>query len=265
MLPSHLDSLLVKGALGHTLLAILCLAALAFSAQPILGVHPALKPLKFSLSIAVFLASLAFVLPALTTSPATRNVLAWLLVGTMVAEIIPIVLQPLRGTTSHFNVQGPFNTALWNLMLGAILVALGAMISVTILASFRPLLDAEGRAMDPLLALAWRASLWLFLLSAVSGFAMGQRMRHSVGGEDGDAGMPLTNWSVKFGDLRVSHFFALHGMQTLPLLAWGLRSMAMPEPLRWAILWVVIVAHFGLAVFSLAQAFAGRPFLARAV
>jgi hypothetical protein len=59
------------------------------------------------------------------------------------------------------------------------------MLGVAWVASSRPLLEASGRPLSAPSAMAWRAALWLFLLAAVSGFAMGSRLRHSVGGDDG--------------------------------------------------------------------------------
>ena len=59
------DRLLLYTAGAHLLLALIALALLTITATPVLGVHPALKPLKFGISIALFLASLACVLPLL--------------------------------------------------------------------------------------------------------------------------------------------------------------------------------------------------------
>src|SRR6185436_18353460 len=40
---------------------------------------------------------------------------------------------------------------------------------------------------------------------------------HGIGDPDG-TGMPLTNWSATGGDLRVPHFFGLHGIHVLLLI-----------------------------------------------
>jgi hypothetical protein len=248
-------------SLAHAALAAACLVALLLPAASVMGVHPALKPLKFTISIALFLASLGVLLPALSLSPAVRSALAWLFAATMAAEIVPILVQALRGTTSHFNTRAPLDAAAWNLMFLAILLATLGMIYTTFVATFRPLTDGHGGVMHPLLALAWRAGLWLLLLSPVSGFAMGGRLQHSVGGADGGPGLPLVNWSVIHGDLRVAHFFALHALQLLPLLA-GVLLLATARPwLRWSVLSTAILTTAALCLGTLAQAFAGRPFL----
>ena len=52
---------------------------------------------------------------------------------------------------------------------------------------------------------------------------------HTIGAPDGTPGLPLVNWSRTHGDLRIPHFFGLHGLQAIPLLAVGL-SGAPPVP-----------------------------------
>lgn len=254
-----LDRPLWWSALAHMILALACLLLLAREAPSIMGVHPALKPLKFALSIALFLGTFAVILPLLQLPSVAHRLISWSLCLTMACEIGVILWQAARGTTSHFNTSDALNTVLWQLMASAIVVAVIVTLGVALLASVRSLRDGSGAALPPLLALAIRVGLWMFLLVAFTGFAMGGRAQHSVGGEDGGPGLPLTNWSTTHGDLRVGHFFALHALQAFPLVAGLVSVVPLPNLARWAIVLSFMLGWGALAVRTTLVALAGRP------
>ncbi len=84
---------------------------------------------------------------------------------------------------------------------------------------------------------------------------------HWVGGLRSDAGgWPLFGWSTTGGDLRVPHFFATHLMQALPL-AGSLADWIAPRRSR-TLVWAAAVLGVLVTALTLAQAVAGRPFLA---
>jgi len=244
---------MMPAALLHGALAVACVIALAVDASPLLGVHPAVKPLKFTLSIAVLLATIALILPTLSLSDIMRRTVAWTLSATMVLETTIIIGQALRGKSSHFNTQTALDGALWRTMGLAIVLATAALVVLAWIASTRPI------ALDPRIAAAVRVALWLVLLVAASGFAMGGRSAHSIGGADGGTGLAVTNWSREHGDLRVPHFFALHGLQALPVAAYVLGRVPLGERARWALLIAICLGWTALSIATLAQAFAGRP------
>lgn len=255
----HLEPLLKRATLCFGVLALLCLAALAIDAPPILGIHPAIKPLKFNISIVFFLFTLAILLPKVTLTPPARRVFAWVFIGTMVLEIIPILVQPVRGTTSHFNVDGLLSLFFWRLMAGAITVTTAGMLALAWVATRRPLRDGT-QPLHPWLAFAWRASLWMFVLSAVSGFAMGSRLSHTVGGLDGGPGLPFVNWSLEHGDLRIAHFLALHAMQVLPCIAWAAVRLLPAGAVGWGVVIASVGIYAGITVLALVRAFLGLAF-----
>jgi hypothetical protein len=254
-----LDRVLVVGAAAHGVMALLAGVARTLERAPIAGVHPADKPLKFGASIALFLLTMAWVVPTLALGAVQRRVLAWTLLATMVAESVPIVVQAVRGVPSHFNVATPFDAALWRTMVLAIVVASASMLVVAVVATGAPLRDAAGQPLGRLLSFAVVAGLWLFLAAVISGFAMGGRLRHSVGGADGGPGLPVVGWSRTHGDLRAPHFVGLHSMQTLPLVAWFLGRVQLGPGLAWAAMLGITALHVAAALWSLTRAFGGRP------
>ncbi len=257
MMLKLLSDPLLMGAILHGVLAVSCALALLMPAAPVLGVHPALKPFKFAVSIGVFLATFAVLMPSVSLSMANRSVLSWALTGTLAVEMAAILLQAFRGVGSHFNVGSSFNRLIWGIMVAAIIIATVVVARMAWAASVNPLVRGDGNALEPLLALAWRSGLWVFLLSAVSGFLMGGRLTHSVGGSDGGPGLPLVNWSRTHGDLRVSHFLAQHGLQLFPLSAWAL----VRAQVTWGL--PVLIALIGattlVCIGALLQALASRP------
>lgn len=241
----------------HVALALACLLALAFwTSPPLLGVHPAVKPLKFAVSVSLFLATMAWLLASMEVDRTIKMGFAWTFSLTMAVEMTAITIQAIRRVPSHFNASTPLDAALWRTMGTAIVIIVLACGVVAVLATTHTL------RCDPAVALALRAGLWIMLLAAVSGFAMGGRGAHSVQGADGGPGLPITNWSTSHGDLRVSHFWSLHGFQALPVLAWSLLALGIDARIARIVVAVAIAAWIALTLFTLAQAFAGRAFLA---
>jgi hypothetical protein len=85
---------------------------------------------------------------------------------------------------------------------------------------------------------------------------------HTVGAPDGGPGLPITDWSLDHGDLRIAHFAGLHGLQLLPLAAWALaRFTPLPAVVR-ARLLAVLATGYGAGVALLAwQAERGQALL----
>lgn len=63
-----------------------------------------------------------------------------------------------------------------------------------------------------------RIGIFIFVVFSFEGFLMGSKMSRTVGAADGSDGLVFLNWSKNFGDLRIAHFFGMHGLQVTPLL-----------------------------------------------
>lgn len=252
-------ALLVTVGLGHVLLGVLLATWMLAPAEPLLGVHPALKPFKFAVSIAGYVLTMAWILPRLTLTERVRLRVARIMASVMLIEMVAILGQALRGVPSHFNITSWPDAMVWNLMGAAITVASGIMVYLAWVSVKRPLTEHDGRTTAPSLAYALRAALILAATSAVSGFSMGQLMRHSIGGKDGGAGLPLTNWSTAIGDLRVAHFFQLHALQVLPLVALVVTLVTAKESVRMAVVRPLVWLYAAFCVGTFAQALLGLP------
>jgi hypothetical protein len=101
---------------------------------------------------------------------------------------------------------------------------------------------------------AIRLGILLFVIFSLEGFVMGSRMSHTIGGPDGEEGLPFLNWSRKYGDPRVAHFIGMHALQLLPILSYYvLKNVKLTI--------VVSILYALMALYVLAQAFLGKPFI----
>src|SRR5262249_45687200 len=143
--------------------------------------------------------------------------------------MVAIVTQAERGTTSHFNMTTPFNSFVWFAMGAFILLvwAMNLLLAVVLIAQKMPdRAFAWSLRLGVLICAAGMAAA-LFMVRPMPGqvaaiASHGPRIvgAHSVGVADGGPGLPVVGWSTKGGDLRVAHFFGLHGLQVLPFLGW---------------------------------------------
>lgn len=191
------------------------LAGLALDTRQVLGINPWIKPIKFEISVLVFVWTLAWILERAPAPAAPKRRISWLVTAAMVVEMTVIVAQAARGTLSHFNHATPLDDAAFG--------AMGLFIAVNTAAVAWTLFLYRGEpALTPAVTWGVRLGLVLFLMASLEGFIMIRNQAHTVGAPDGGPGLPFVNWSTQFGDLRPAHFAGLHGIQILPLAGWWL-------------------------------------------
>ena len=258
--------------------ALIIAAAIGLLADPrtITGAPAWMKPLKFAISSAVYAATLAWMLTFVHGRPRVKAIAGGAVAVAFLVELALIVVQVARGTTSHFNVSTPLDSALFGTM-GFMIVLVWVMNGVVAVL----LLRQGDRGLEPGLAWSLRLGLLLaavgmgvaFLMTSVptpvqaealaAGQAPGSFGAHSVGVEDGGPGLPLLGWSTVGGDLRVPHFVGLHGLQVLPLLALALRRWPrLGAAQRRGLVWVAALGYLGLTALTTWQALRGQSVIA---
>jgi hypothetical protein len=212
------------------------------------------KPLKFIVSITIYLSTFLWLLTLVQGRRFWLNVLGNVTALGLLFEMVLITGQALRGVTSHFNQTTPFDEMVFSMMGMTIVVVALMNLILGIWLLFQ-------RLPDPVIAWGIRFGVLISFVGMIIAFLMtsmpspaqqammeaGQRPdafgAHSVGVEDGGPGLPFVGWSTVGGDLRVAHFVGLHGMQVLPLLAYALsRRRSLRQGQR-----LVLVATGGLA------------------
>ena len=237
-------------------LTLVALAGLFLDPRTITGAPAFLKPLKFAVSVALYALSFGWVLRQIEGRVRLRRRLGDLTAGVLALELALIFLQAARGTRSHFNIATLFDGAVFQAMGLAILVLWVCQIIAAVLL-------LRQRFADPALALSLRFGMVLTVLGGGVGWLMSVRLGHTVGAPDAGAGMALTNWSMQHGDLRAAHFFGLHALQILPLVAWlagRIRSITPPQRAR--LLTVAGASYAAMFFLLLAQALRGQPLTA---
>ncbi len=247
--------LTITGCLNLVLL-IAMLAIAPFDSRSIMGLNPWIKPIKFATSITIYVWTLAWFLAYLPNRGRLVPAISWCVSISMVIEIVLIIIQAARGTTSHYNFSTPFNTAVISTM--AQMILLDTLLALVVLILF-----FDSRVKLPS-AYLWgiRAGLAVFILAGAEGMVMIGHHAHTVGLPDGGPGLPILNWSTRAGDLRIAHLLGIHSLQALPLAGYLVSRIDALASRQ--LLWFgsFAIGYFALAVALFAQAMAGRPLVA---
>lgn len=251
------NRLLAYSGLCYVALFIALAVIAMFDSTQILGVNRWIKPMKFAISIAIFQWTMGWLMAHLQGREEIVNRISLGFVITMLAEIVPIVVQPARGELSHFNQASAFGSAVFAFM-GLMIVA------NTLLAVYVLILFFTTPAQIPKSYL-WgiRLGLIVFILGSVEGGVMALMLRHTVGAPDGGPGLPFTNWSARAGDLRVAHAVALHALQAIPLVGFALRGLgkhgrSIPAV---ALTFAYAAVYLAWATLLFVEAMKGRPLI----
>lgn len=206
------NPLLFWFGLFNLLTGIICLILIPLDEMQILGVSRWLKPAKFYLSVGLMILTMGWLLNYLNNAKKIRQFSRWLVIS-MFFENGLILLQAIRGTTSHFNIKTPFDGVIFSLM--GIFILIFTITCILICISF--FRQKQFNIPD---AYVWgiRLGLLFFIIFSIEGGMMLSLLKHTVGGEDGGPGLPVVNWSKQYGDLRIAHFFGIHSLQILPII-----------------------------------------------
>ena len=209
---SHRNKLLYVFGWLNFIAAFICIIMILITDIQVLGINAWIKPMKFYFSIGIFSWTMAWYLSELNKQRAVRAY-SVMCVIVFVIEMLIITWQAANGRLSHFNVSTPLYGILFSVM-GIAITVLGIWTGMICYYFFRQ------RKFDAPMSYIWgiRLGILLFVIFSFEGGLMASRLSHTIGGNDGEAGLPIVNWSKLYGDLRVAHFFGMHALQILPIL-----------------------------------------------
>jgi hypothetical protein len=262
---------LVGGLMLVTLLG--TLVGLLVDPRVITGAPAWLKPAKFAVSTSIYAFTFVWLLGFVRGHPRLVALSANAVAAGLAIEVGIIILQVVRGTSSHFNFATPLDAALFS--------AMAAIIVVVWLMSLLAAVLLIGQRL-PNAAFAWALRLGLLIAlvgmavaffmpqptpdqraALVAGATVASIGAHSVGVADGGPGLPLVGWSIVGGDLRVAHFFGLHALQVLPIVGWLVsRRPGLGARRSLALVWSAGVIYLGLVGVLTWQALRGQSVVA---
>lgn len=190
-----------------------CLIGIMIDERTLMGVNVWIKPLKFAISQAIYVTSVGFLITFYPYSSRKKSIINNTVAFTLIVEFFIIIYQGFRGVKSHYNFDTNLDSLLFALM--------GIFVGINVLIMLLFIIDTIMKKLDTSKVMQWSILLgWLvvFFGSWIGGQMISQ-MSHNVGVDDGGVGLPLLNWSTIAGDLRVAHFFGMHGLQIIPLFA----------------------------------------------
>lgn len=216
------------------------------SSIQVLGINAWIKPMKFFLSVWIFMWTMGWILFELHNAGATYRY-SIMVVVVMAIELVIIVWQAANGRLSHFNISNTFYSSLFTIM--GIAISILTIWTLIIGLGFFKL-----TANDIPIGYLWgiRLGIILFVIFSFEGGLMGARLAHTVGAPDGSAGLPIVNWSKQYGDLRVAHFFGIHSLQLLPFLGYYITRSSKEIIIASAV-------YFLIVTFLFIQALRGLP------
>ncbi len=200
-------------AIIHFALTILSIAGLIIDDRTLLGVNVWVKPLKFGISTGIFILTVGYLITLYPFSRRKKNIVNNLVSWSLIIETLIIFVQGFRGVQSHYNESSLLDGILFASM--GLLIAISVLIMVFFIFETARLKLNTTKPIQFAIFLGWT----IVLFGSWVGGQMISQMGHNVGVADGGAGLPLVNWSTIAGDLRIAHFFGLHGIQIIPLFA----------------------------------------------
>jgi hypothetical protein len=200
----------------HFVLALICIGGIFLDDRTLAGISVWIKPLKFWISGGIYILTLGFFMTKYPYSTKKKNIINNIVSWTLLLEVGIIFYQATRGVRSHYNQESLFDGLLFAAM--GILIAINVVIMALLAFDAARLKLKVAKPIQIGILIGWI----VIIIGSWVGGQMISQMGHNVGIADGGEGLPIVNWSTVAGDLRIAHFFGLHGIQIIPLFAWML-------------------------------------------
>lgn len=266
-LPTWLPDLELEPRLTAAAFAMLALAvptvfAWLIDSRQFQGVDTWIKPLKFELSVAFYLLTLALFLPLASErfrASWLGRYMVWPVIVPIVLEVLYIAWRASRVEASHYNSDSALGAWLYTLMgVGAVMF--------TVAPGFLAYGLARRDAAPMPEVVRWSLVAGL-ALTCVFGLLSGALLGSSASGHyvgavpEAHRTIPFFGWSLAVGDLRVAHFLGLHALQIIPVIGGALWLVTRQSKVGLVALGTVSAAYAAITATALVAALQARPLL----
>lgn len=252
--------LMASYTIGVFLLIPVLLLAASVDERTLNGISLWTKPLKFNIAIVLYLGTLAWYcgwIDQRIKYHVVYKMYLHLLCGTLLFMLPWLYGAAILGEPAHYNRTHPVLAPMYAIMgvvsvvftTGTIVV--GVLIALNKQSSLAPLFRHS---------IVW--SLYIsFVFTVYMAGELASLDSHWIGGSQTDEhGLWGVGWSRDGGDLRVAHFFSLHAMHFIPLIAvLTARTAAARRPRQFTA--IICTAYCVLLLFVYIQAKNGQAFL----
>lgn len=263
--------------LGSLIFLALTLVGLVIDPRTVINEPVWIKPMKFGISIIFYGFTLLWMLTYVKGRKRIVSIVSWATSIGLSMELILIGFQALRGVRSHFNHTTPFDAAIFSAMGDFIvLVWFAGLVTAFLLVRQNFTSRPFGLALTLGMVISMIGAGFAYIMPMptpsqraemeINGGEIEFVGAHSVGVEDGGAGLPFIGWSSDGSDIRVSHFIGLHALQVMPLVGWFIMQLSarrkngrLRERQQMALIWVAGIGYLSVMFITLWQALRGQP------
>ncbi len=185
-----------------------CFGLSLFDDTQVSGENAWINPMKYYFSIGIFILSMGVYLHYLNNE-VQRSFLTWCLIITTFLQTSGILLQSIRGVSSFYKQNNPFDDLIFNLQMVNYIVFFILMLVITYLFYFQ-----KKNSKSQHFTWGIRMGMVIFLI----GLLIGVYMIMVNGNYESITESIIIN--KKHGNLKIPFFLGIHGLQIIPLLSY---------------------------------------------
>lgn len=174
------------------------------------------KPMKFCLSVGIYLVTIIWVIDLLNITQKRKNRLIRFLSIIILFELFLIVLQGARGVSSHYNISSLFNIVIFQMM--GIAIAINTLLLIWITFQYCRKKRKPKQISNHMVNFILLGLLLLLFSSAIGGKMISFNNHVVSPAAMAKFHIPILDWKIGSGDLRISHFLGMHGIQFFALI-----------------------------------------------